>query len=54
MWQHWPGGELLRHPPPWANAVELTIISDKAISNTFIPISLPGWAYIIAGFMPVS
>jgi hypothetical protein len=20
MWQHWPGGELLRQPPPWAEA----------------------------------
>jgi hypothetical protein len=32
MWQHWPGGELLRQPPPWA-WVELVENSDMTASK---------------------
>lgn len=39
MWQHWPGGELFRQPPPWAAASTLVSImasNDKKIISRFI------------------
>jgi len=38
MWQHWPGGELLRQPPPWASAMvgQVRKASARAESNGFM------------------
>ena len=38
MWQHCPGGELLRQPPPWADA---RLVASKRAANA-----------VVIGFIP--
>lgn len=50
MWQHWPGGELLRHPPPCAIATLVANINVIAIINFFITASPFGLDTLDAGY----
>ncbi len=41
MWQHFPGGELFRHPPPCARAASCAVKPSRANMQTTILMRLP-------------